>query len=88
MKCPGQDTRYWKQDAIFEVKCPNCGTAVEFFKDDSIRRCPSCGKGLSNPRMDFGCAAYCPYAEQCLGPATKKLDGHREKLFRERFSGW
>ena len=34
MKCPGQDTLYWKPGAIFEAKCPKCGKEVEFFKDD------------------------------------------------------
>ena len=67
MQCPGQDSRYWKPGAIFDVKCPNCGTMIEFFKDDTRRRCPSCGKDVPNPEMDFGCAAYCPYAEHCLG---------------------
>ena len=39
MKCPGQDSQYWKPGAIFETKCPKCGAEVEFFKDDSMRRC-------------------------------------------------
>ncbi len=67
MKCPGQDSRYWKPGAIFDVKCPSCGEMIEFFKDDTRRRCPGCGQEVPNPEMDFGCAAYCPYAEQCLG---------------------
>ena len=29
MKCPGQDIRYWKPGAIFEVKCPKCGLAKD-----------------------------------------------------------
>ncbi|MBC2745136.1 MAG: HD domain-containing protein [Desulfosarcina sp.] len=40
MKCPGQDTLYWKPGAIYEVPCPNCGVNVEFFKDDTARKCP------------------------------------------------
>jgi len=28
MKCPGQDTRYWKEDAIFEIECPSCKKSV------------------------------------------------------------
>ncbi len=67
MKCPGQDSRYWKPGAIFDVKCPNCGYMIEFFKDDTRRRCPNCDQEVPNPEMDFGCAAYCPYAEHCLG---------------------
>ena len=59
MKCPGQDTQYWKPGAIFEEKCPECGAAVEFFKDDTTRKCPKCGHRFLNPKLDFGCAAYC-----------------------------
>ena len=88
MKCPGQDTRYWTGEAIFEARCPACGEAVEFFKDDSKRRCPSCGKDIPNPRMDFGCAAYCPYAEQCLGKLPEGLKDKKDELFRERLAQW
>ncbi len=84
MKCPGQDTRYWKEDAIFEVKCPRCGQAVEFFKDDTARTCPGCGEKLPNPRLDFGCAAYCPYAEQCLGSLPPELKEKQQAVFKER----
>ncbi|NPA48981.1 MAG: phosphohydrolase [Thermodesulfobacteria bacterium] len=84
MKCPGQDTRYWKEDAIFEVKCPHCGETVEFFKDDTSRPCPSCGKRLPNPRLDFGCAAYCPYAEQCLGSLPPELRERQQAVFKDR----
>ncbi len=75
MKCPGQDSRYWKPGAIFEVKCPNCGELIEFFKDDTRRKCPGCGQEVPNPEMDFGCAAYCPYAEQCLGGLGTTIGG-------------
>ncbi len=70
MKCPGQDSRYWKGDAIYEMKCPHCGVTMEFFKDDPVRRCSNCGKQVPNPRLDFGCATYCPYAKECLGSIT------------------
>lgn len=88
MKCPGQDTRYWTEEAIFEAKCPHCGRDLEFFKDDSKRRCPGCGKDVANPRMDFGCAAYCPYAEQCLGQIPEGLKRDKEQRFRERLAQW
>ncbi len=84
MKCPGQDTRYWKEDAIFEVKCPHCGETVEFFKDDTSRPCPGCGQRLPNPRLDFGCAAYCPYAEQCLGALPPELREKQQVVFKDR----
>ncbi len=70
MKCPGQDTRYWDRDSLFDVPCPSCAKPVEFFKDDSLRRCPNCGYRFRNPRLDLGCAEWCPYAEQCLGEAA------------------
>lgn len=67
MRCPGQDSQYWTSDAIYEVPCPKCGAPVEFFKDDSARICPACRTRFANPKLDFGCAAYCPYAAQCVG---------------------
>jgi len=78
MRCPGQDWRYWKEDAIFEISCPYCGEKVEFFKDDTTRKCPACKKVIPNPKLDFGCAAYCKYAEVCLGELPLELI--REKL--------
>ena len=66
MRCPGQDMRFWKHDAIFDVSCPTCGEAVEFFKDESHRHCKKCRRRVRNPRLDLGCAEYCQYAEQCL----------------------
>ena len=32
MRCPGQDTRYWKEDAIFEVECPIMGRLLSFLR--------------------------------------------------------
>uniref|UniRef100_A0A7C4NSM9 Phosphohydrolase n=1 Tax=Thermodesulfobacterium geofontis TaxID=1295609 RepID=A0A7C4NSM9_9BACT len=86
MRCPGQDTRYWKEDAIFEIQCPNCGTAVEFFKDDTTRQCSNCKKILVNPEMDFGCALYCQYADICLGELPKELLQDRSTLIKERIA--
>ena len=68
MKCPGQDTRYWKPGDIFEAPCPACGAVIEFFKDDVRRRCKSCKKMVPNPRLDLGCVEWCEHAEQCVGP--------------------
>ncbi len=84
MKCPGQDTQYWKEDAIFEVKCPECGENVEFFKDDSARKCEHCGHRFPNPKMDFGCAAYCKYAKQCIGDLAPELMAERNNLLKDR----
>ena len=84
MQCPGQDTRYWKPGDIFDAPCPKCGQPVEFFKDESTRRCKNCGQLVTNPRMDFGCAAYCKYAEQCLGELSPELLSRRKDLLKDR----
>ena len=84
MKCPGQDPRYWKFDAIFESPCPNCGQAVEFFKDETRRRCRKCGHQVLNPKMDFGCAAHCKFAEHCFGDLPPELLKQKEDLFKDR----
>jgi HD superfamily phosphodiesterase len=84
MKCPGQDTQYWKPGAIYDAKCPDCGHSVEFFKDDTTRKCGHCGHRFVNPEMDFGCAAYCQYAEQCLGDLPPELMAQKENLLKDR----
>lgn len=84
MQCPGQDSRYWSGDDVFEAKCPRCGQPVEFFKDDSRQRCRSCGNQFLNPRMDFGCAAYCPHAAQCLGSLPPELIAAQGELFKDK----
>ncbi|MBW2029843.1 MAG: HD domain-containing protein [Deltaproteobacteria bacterium] len=84
MKCPGQDSRYWKPGAIFEAKCPECGHEVEFFKDDTTRKCKNCGHRFLNPSMDFGCAAYCKHAEQCIGDLPPELIAQKENLLKDR----
>ena len=84
MKCPGQDPRYWKFDAIFDAECPNCGTEVEFFKDETRRKCKNCGQYILNPKMDFGCAAHCKFAQQCFGELPPELIKQKEDLFKDR----
>ena len=84
MKCPGQDSRYWDGEAVFEADCPNCGKTLEFFKDDSTRKCSGCGHKMMNPKTDFGCASYCPYAEQCLGELPPELLAGKQDLLKER----
>ncbi len=84
MKCPGQDSRYWKPGAIFETRCPKCGNEVEFFKDDTTRLCKACGHRFLNPAMDFGCASYCQYADQCIGNLPPELIAQKEDLLKDR----
>jgi len=84
MKCPGQDMKYWKASAIFDAQCPKCNTTVEFYKDDTSRKCGNCGNRFVNPKMDFGCASYCPYAEQCLGGLPEEFTGARDNLLKDK----
>lgn len=71
-KCPGQDQRYWKPEDIFEISCPNCNEAVEFFRDEPKLKCPKCNQIVINPKIDLGCTEWCQYAEQCLGASDIK----------------
>ncbi len=81
IRCPGQNTMFWKPDDIYEVKCPSCGTPVEFWKDDSKRTC-SCGHRFLNPKRDLGCLEYCKYAEDCM---PEMFQGENLKaLYRDR----
>ena len=83
-KCPGQDMRYWTADDVYEENCPKCGEPVEFFKTDIRLRCPNCKNRMANPRFDMGCAEYCAYAEQCLGPGAR---GMKSKSIRAILEG-
>ncbi len=84
MKCPGQDTRYWGAESIFEVECPECSEIIEFFKDDTWRKCKKCSTVVHNPHMDFGCALHCPYAEECIGALPEELWEKRKELQKEK----
>jgi hypothetical protein len=83
MKCPGQDTRHWKPSDIFMAECPKCGAEIEFFKDDTRRRCAWCGHLFYNPKIELGCAEWCQYAEKCvpdLVRAKKAAQNFKELL--------
>ena len=89
IKCPGQDTRHWKFDDIFTVECPKCGAEIEFFKDDTRRRCAWCGHLFYNPKIELGCAEWCQFAEKCVPEVVaekKAMQTFKERL-RERVLG-
>ncbi len=66
-RCPGQDQRYWKPEDIFDVRCPYCGSEIEFWKDEPFHICRGCEREVRNPRIDLGCAKWCAHGDQCLG---------------------
>ena len=65
MRCPGMDTHFWGPNDIFDVRCPACGTKIEFFKDDGQRRCPGCNEVYVNPKLETNCFKYCKFGAQC-----------------------
>jgi len=78
VKCPGQDQRFWKPEDIYDVRCPNCGTELEFWKDDPYRTCTKCEKIIRNPKLDIGCAEWCKHAKECLIGELLEEDGKNE----------
>ncbi|MBM4286067.1 MAG: hypothetical protein FJ128_12620 [Deltaproteobacteria bacterium] len=82
VKCPGQDTRFWKPGDIFAVECPKCGAEIEFFKDDTRRRCAWCGHLFYNPKIELGCAEYCQYADKCVPELFQERQA--TLMFKER----
>jgi len=65
-RCPGQDSRYLKPQEITEVQCEKCGRTVELWPDELARRCPGCGRRVSNPRLNLKCLEWCAKADECL----------------------
>ncbi len=84
IKCPGQDTRFWKPEDIFTVECPKCGAEIEFFKDDTRRRCVWCGHLFYNPKIELGCAEWCQYADKCVPELVKEKQAMQ--TFKERLA--
>jgi len=80
-KCPGMDPASWKFSDIEDHRCPRCGMAIEFWKDDVKRRCTACGELVFNPRLGSLCLAWCEKASECLGNADieewKKRSGNK-----------
>ena len=72
-RCPGQDQRYWKPEDIFEVRCPQCGHEIEFWKDEPMRVCRGCSRSVRNPRINLGCGRWCRHGAQCLRQAEDPL---------------
>ncbi|NYE57818.1 HD domain-containing protein [Carboxydothermus ferrireducens] len=77
-KCPGQDRSFWKIDDIFEAPCPHCGEMIEFWKDDITIKCPHCKNFVTNPKFNPGCAAWCNYADKCLGAVAQEIQSQPE----------
>jgi hypothetical protein len=81
-KCTGNNTQEWGFDAVFDVRCTNCGNLVEFFKDEIARNCPQCNKSILNDRKDYGCAQWCSSSSSHIRNFCSKF-----KRSKDRFQG-
>jgi hypothetical protein len=70
-RCPGQDMRNWTPEDICYQECSYCHEEIEFWKDEPVRACPSCGKEALNPRQAQGCADWCKHTRECPGARGK-----------------
>ena len=62
-KCPGQDDRSIKSEAI---KCPDCGYQAEIFSDEIKVKCPKCRGLICRERLP-SCVDWCKAARECIG---------------------
>ncbi|RPF42798.1 hypothetical protein EDD75_1908 [Thermodesulfitimonas autotrophica] len=85
-KCPGQDRRDFKPEDVILAPCPACGAEIEFFPDDIMVRCSACGKLARNPKFNPACAAWCAYADKCLG-AVAAVYRRQPEVLREKLVG-
>lgn len=53
-RCPSTEAHSGGPGEVFEVECPVCRAAIEFFEKDGKRQCPSCKKWCMNPRLSEG----------------------------------
>jgi hypothetical protein len=88
MKCPGQDRRYWTGEPTRDMPCPKCGSMVELFRDEGTGRCSKCGHRFPNPEAVFGCAQWCPQAQECVGimPLVRAPQGSSDRAVAARLS--
>jgi DNA-directed RNA polymerase subunit RPC12/RpoP len=49
-------------------RCPECGTEIEVFSNNTEEHCPKCGFTVYNDAM--ACVMWCKYARDCVGDET------------------
>jgi hypothetical protein len=54
------------------------------FGGDSKLYDSSFGWRFVNPKMDFGCAAYCQFADQCIGDLPEEFVAGQESLLKDK----
>ena len=85
-KCTGNNTQEWSTDAIFDIKCKNCDTSVEFFKDEITRNCPNCRKPVFNDRKDFGCGQWCSSSSTHSRNFCPKFKKSKDRFHEHKFA--
>ncbi len=69
-------SKLWWDGRILQGRSPTVNAAVAM--------------SMTNPKLDFGCAEWCPYAEQCIGAVPEEVKAkqkmEQENSLRERIS--
>jgi uncharacterized paraquat-inducible protein A len=52
------------------INCPNCGSKVEIWTDETDTECENCGAKVS--RGTQSCLDWCEYADKCREIIAKK----------------
>lgn len=75
-RCPGQDGRHL---SVSIHKCPECGSEIEIFSDETRAKCHSCGIVVYRENTPT-CVQWCAKARDCLGEERWKaiMEGQAE----------
>ena len=68
--CPGIKDFVRPEEIIIRT-CPSCSEEVEFFSDESERKCPGCGRMLHR-EANQSCVSWCEYAEKCINDLKER----------------
>ena len=61
--CPG--SAFIRTPTLTIKVCPECGTEIEIFSNDSTVDCEKCGFTAYNDQQS--CIDWCKYARECFG---------------------
>lgn len=64
-KCPGSMSI--KQPIPEMFVCPNCGSEVEIWTNERMRKCGSCGQRVLREIDSASCVQWCQSARECIG---------------------
>ena len=64
-KCPGSAIVRQPIPELFT--CQSCGTEVEIWTNERMRKCSSCGKSVVRELDNAWCIQWCQYAKECIG---------------------